>query len=325
MGSHDRSSPEVLEAVRIGCEEVACRARFVRIRTERLRSYARELLEGSTPGGLDPAAHFLGHGEDTVAFFVVLDTINFGSGCFPLLRKRPGSSGYFTIATSLTERFRTRGPWTADELAAMRPEECAAVFGQEDGPADVQELMVWFARALRDLGHYVRSFGGRCAGLVEAAGQSASTLVALLARMPLFRDVAWYRGVEVPFYKRAQLLASDLALAFEGREWGRFDDLDRLTMFADNLVPHVLRVDGVLEYDEGLLTRIERGDLIPAGSEEEVEIRACAVHAVEILVRECHALGAAMPSHRLDAVLWTRGQAARYKALPRHRTRTTAY
>ena len=29
-----------------------------------------------------------------------------------------------------------------------------------------------------------------------------------------------------------------------------FDDLDRLTIFADNLVPHVLRCDGVLVYEE---------------------------------------------------------------------------
>ena len=39
------------------------------------------------------------------------------------------------------------------------------------------------------------------------------------------------------FYKRAQIVASDLALAGVAE----FDDLDRLTIFADNLVPHVLR------------------------------------------------------------------------------------
>ncbi len=38
------------------------------------------------------------------------------------------------------------------------------------------------------------------------------------------------------FYKRAQIVASDLALAGVAR----FADLDRLTIFADNLVPHVL-------------------------------------------------------------------------------------
>ncbi len=40
--------------------------------------------------------------------------------------------------------------------------------------------------------------------------------------------------------------AADLAAAFRGQGPGRFRDLDRLTLFADNLVPHVLRREGVL-------------------------------------------------------------------------------
>ena len=55
-------------------------------------------------------------------------------------------------------------------------------------------------------------------------------------------------------------------------------------MFADNLVPHVLRLDGILRFDPELVARIDREELIEHGSAEEVEIRACAVHAVELLV-----------------------------------------
>ena len=54
---------------------------------------------------------------------------------------------------------------------------------------------------------------------------------------------------------------SDLALAGVAE----FHDLDRLTIFADNLVPHVLRVDGVLRYDPALAARIDAGELIPPG------------------------------------------------------------
>jgi putative queuosine salvage protein len=98
-----------------------------------------------------------------------------------------------------------------------------------------------------------------------------------------------------------------------------FSDLDRLTIFADNLVPHVLRVDGVLRYDPALGARIDAGELLPPG-EEEREIRACAVHACELLSRR---LG--MPARVLDAALWNRGQAWKYKSVPRHRTRTVYY
>ena len=117
----------------------------------------------------------------------------------------------------------------------------------------------------------------------QAAG-SAATLVETLANMPLYRDESRYAGRMIPFYKRAQITASDLASAFGGKGFGAFRDLDDLTLFADNLVPHVLRCAGVLIYDAALALRIDAAENIEAGSRPEVEIRAVAVHAVERLV-----------------------------------------
>ena len=68
-------------------------------------------------------------------------------------------------------------------------------------------------------------------------------------------------------------MPNDLALAGVAQ----FADLDRLTIFADNLVPHVLRVDGVLRYEPGLAALIDSERLLPAG-EAEREIRAYALH-----------------------------------------------
>jgi hypothetical protein len=93
-------------------------------------------------------------------------------------------------------------------------------------------------------------------------------------------------------------------------------------MFADNLVPHVLRLDEVLWFDPELVARIEAGELIEHGSPEEVEIRACAVEAVERIVA---ARGGELTAAAVDQLLWTRGQGPRYKARPRHRSRCTAY
>ena len=143
--------------------------------------------------------------------------------------------------------------------------------------------------------------------------------------MPFFRDVSTYRRHEVPLYKRAQILTTDLAIAFDGQGPGAFHDLDRLTIFADNLVPHVLRVDGLLKYNSELLARIERGELIPAGSPEEVEMRAVTVHAVERIVDELRTSGVPVTARDLDYLLWNRGAGEVYKALPRHRTRTVFY
>jgi hypothetical protein len=275
----------------------------------------------------DAATHYLGQGGDTAAFFVTLDTINFGSGYFPHLAKRPGMSGYFTVAASLNDYYRSHGPLAADVLAKLRVDDCTRIFAQDPANMPVRELMQLFATALNNLGIYLlQDFDGTFTTLIKSAGGQAERLVQLLIQMPFFNDAESYAGNDVLFFKRAQLMAADLALAFNGQGLGHFTDLDRLTMFADNLVPHVLRIDGLLNYDESLAHRIDTEQLIPAGSPEEVEMRACALHVVELLGQELRSKGQAITSMQLDYLLWNRGQEPNYKrAKPRHRTRTVFY
>ena len=322
------SPADVFDRIRAACRAVAEAAHSVRIDPTALTRCADRLGTLPTLSPVyDQDAHFHGRPDDTVAYIVALDAVNFGSGYFPHLAKRPGRSGYFTVAMALADRFHRHGPFRADELATLTPAACAVVFGQDPREPVVAELMALFAAAWNDLGRdLLRRFGGSFPRLVEAADGSAARLVEILDAQPFFHDVASYDGREVPFFKRAQLLASDLALALDGQGWGRFADLDRLTIFADNLVPHVLRLDGVLCFDPDLVARVEREELIDAGSQEEVEIRACAVHAVELLAAELRARGRAVTARDLDIHLWTRGQAAAYKTGGRrHRTRCVYY
>jgi Potential Queuosine, Q, salvage protein family len=123
--------------------------------------------------------------------------------------------------------------------------------------------------------------------------------------MPFFAD----RG----FYKRAQIAGNDLVLAGVAG----FADVDRLTVFADNLLPHVLRTEGVLHYAPELAARVDAGEELPAGGEQERELRACAVHACEGIAARF-----GVPPRTLDNWLWNRG-----RGLPGrpHRTRTVFY
>ncbi len=321
------SDEDIFDRIRMAAAEVARQATFVRLVDARIAPYAASLATAGLPTPVyDTAHHAQGSVAETVAFQLTLDTVNFGSGYFPHLRKRPGMSGYLTVASSLKERWDRQGPLTGTDLRAMTANDCAVLFGQEGNSGPAQELMGLFAEALNDLGAWL---GGRYdddpLGPIEDAGHSAARLVELVSEMPFFRDVSTYRGHEVPLYKRAQILVTDLAIACDGQDPGSFHDLDRLTIFADNLVPHVLRVDGVLAYEDELLERIERGELIPAGSPEEIEIRAVALHAVERIAAELGASGVSATARELDYLLWNRGAGAQYKALPRHRTRTVFY
>jgi hypothetical protein len=291
-------------------------------------AYAAALDPARTPiPTYDREHHYHSDDHEALARFVLaLDAINFGSGYFPSLRKRPGMSGYFTVASRLKDAWEGETPYDAERLAALTAVEVAALLGQDlDHPVRA-ELMELFARALRDLGrHLLARHEGSALALVESCDGSGERLVAELIAMPLFRDVARYRGDEIPFYKRAQIAVSDLALAFEGEGPGSFGDLDRLTIFADNLVPHVLRVDGLLVLSPALEACVAAGDEVSAGSPEEVELRALALHAVELMVAGLRAEGLPVRAQQLDLLLWNRGQAQRYRKIPRHRTRTPFY
>jgi hypothetical protein len=292
--------------VRSACARVAARARAVRVVEAAVEPYAATLPAQSPPapdlGGADLEAR--------AAFSLTLNAVNFGSGWFPTLRKPRGLSGFRTVEAGL----RAHGPWPAAALARIEAPEVAAAFGQD--PA--HELMALFARALRELGERVLAeHDGSFLALARSGDGSAVALAERLAAWPTWHDVSTHDGEPVPFFKRAQIAAADVALA----GLAPTDDLAALTLFADNLVPHVLRLDGVLEVDPELEDRIGRGELLEHGSPEEVELRACAVHAVELLV----AAHGATTATAVDNVLWHRGGGARYKAVPRHRARTTAY
>ncbi|MDQ6835560.1 MAG: queuosine salvage family protein [Actinomycetota bacterium] len=304
------------DRVRAACARVAARARHVRIDAQRIAPYAAALPATADVPGPDPTAHYFdGPPEAVSAFILCLDAINFGSGWWPTVRKRNGRSGYLTMASGLADRFRARGPWTAEELAGIELREIAEVLGQDPE----HELMPLYAAALRDLGQRVAmDMHGRFAAVAESADESAVVLATRLSGWNCFSDTSTYDELEVPFFKRAQLACADLQAAGVAR----FGDVHRLTAFADNLVPHLLALDGVLNLDRDLARRIEAGELLVHDSPEEVELRACALHAVELLSEAAqHRLCPA----EIDMVLWTRGQEPRAKARPRPRSRTTAY
>jgi hypothetical protein len=302
------SSVSLPDEVRAACAWVAGRARSVRIQ-EAIEEYAASL---PGPEAEAEPAPFAGDPETAAAFAICMNAINFGSGWWPTIRKRPRQSGYGTMAAGVSERFASTGPWTIGELEAMDATAIAGVVGQDSE----HPLMPQFAAALRDVGDHIRSdHGERFLGPAEAA-KSIPELAATFAAWDSFADASHYNGREVPLYKRAQLAAADLHRA------GVADlpNLDRLTAFADNLIPHVLRVDGVLHLDPDLTARIEAEALLQHGSPEEVELRACAVQAIELL-----AATSPLTPAEIDSALWNRGRAEHYKALPRPRSRNRAY
>jgi hypothetical protein len=124
-------------------------------------------------------------------------------------------------------------------------------------------------------------------------------------------------------------------------------------MFADYRVPQLLRHAGVLRYSTSLARRVDAFEELQAGSDEETEIRALTIVAVDLLHSQLLLLrekvadvdAASSPSDTLDALaqsaspaspralmvieldwlLWQKGEAIKSEISPHHRTRTIYY
>jgi hypothetical protein len=260
-----------------------------------------------------------------VAFVLIRDCVNFGSGFHPELVKRAGLSGARTIEAALLEHVRADGVPDGRWLAEVTPEGCAEMFGQPRHGAPL-ELMTMFATAWREFGVLLcERYDGQTAGLVEAAGDRAARMIELLGQLPCWRDIARFEELAVPFLKRARLsvLGLEVAARMHGRR--RFADIADVPIFADNLIPHVLKVDGLLRFHPELDARIDQGRLLEPGSPEEVSIRAGAVAVCARLASAAASAGRGIMPLEVASRLWKRGQQPRYKARPRHRARCFAY
>ncbi|OQO05712.1 hypothetical protein B0A48_09805 [Cryoendolithus antarcticus] len=123
--------------------------------------------------------------------------------------------------------------------------------------------------------------------LIEQADHSAGKLVNMLAEyFPCFRDETRFEDRRVRFLKRAQIFVADLWAAFDGKGYGRFDDIEQLTMFADYRVPQMLYNLSMLQYSPPLSARIRRHEEIPHGHSWEIELRGCSIWAVELMRRQ---------------------------------------
>jgi hypothetical protein len=321
-----REVKNYFDYVRDGFANVAQLAEHVHIHEDRLEDYALALPECPPENTLDADHHYYGDEEGTAAYILTLDSINFGSGYEPHLVaegwKLIDHSLYYSISTRLKQYFDKNGPIEAGKLKTIGTQECMELLELHPEGAYSAAFAGLCARSLNDLGETVcTSFEHSYHKLVRSARGSANEMMSILTRMNHFNDIHRYKGFDVPFYKRAQITIADLQLAYASFGVDLFHDIDQLTMFPDNGVPHVLRIDGILEYEPELATRIDKGEEVPSGSEEEVEIRAMAGLAVEKIshIKGMNAMG-------VDHVLWHRSVENNiYRQKSPHRTLSLFY
>lgn len=316
----------MLDAVLPSCRAAAAASRLVAIDRDRLGAFAAEIAPLLPREMRHTPQHLAGTAEEVVAYFLVLDSLNFGSAFLPRLRSYRGESGYFAIAASLRDWFLAEG---VPDPAALRAVDAAAagrILAQDHEDEALQPLILWCARALRELGAFIDAeLDGQPINLVRRADGRAAAMVALLLRMPMFRDVSRLMDRDVHLLKRAQILVHDIAIAADGEQWFALEGLETLTIFADNMIPAVLEAHGLLRYRPALAARIRDGGVLRQGSRAEVELRANAIVACEWLRETLERAGIATTAREVDFALWNLGEGGPSSRYRTHRTPTWFY
>lgn len=136
-----------------------------------------------------------------------------------------------------------------------------------------------------------------------------------------FEDGSNYDRHDVLFYKRAQLLTSDILHVMEAKEKIEVD-YSHLIGCADYKIPQVMRCHGMLEFTKDLEERIDNKVELPENSKEEIEIRANDLAIINYIYEK---LNRKISRMDINDFIWLLGQDKSKMTKPYHRTLTKHY
>jgi len=266
--------------------------------------------------------------ETLLRYLFVIDTLNY---CF----WPNGGYEYYTLAQNLYKTLKDQKKFfEIDNLVKMTPEQLKKNIFKCDFC-----LLNERARMIREVFTIIKNkYDGLCYNFVKACNKDATKLVKqVVDEFWCFRDQAIYNGEQIFFYKRAQILVSDIYLAYldikEAKKTNEENDIinftkntiSQLTMFADYRVPQILRAKGLLKYDKHLTDLVDNKKELAHGGKEEIEIRAATIQTVEQIKKMLKEHGREAMSIEVDVYLWEEGEKIKDKVAPHHRTLSIFY
>lgn len=310
----------ICDLVRDTCTRVAKKAKDVKIDVTRLLEFCQEISQKPVyVKYFDCPDHIsIEESEENIAAYVfIMDALNF---CF-----WPSSWEYADLSKAISKAIQKDANFGKPEnLAKLSLDQFKSeVFEGLDFP-----LMEERHRAVVEIGKVTQEyFKGSFLEIIKSVDYDAPKLLDLIARFFLkFQDHSIYEGEQIFFYKRGQILVGDLYGAFDQKQGEtQIKNVDRLTCFADYRIPQILRHKGVLVYSENLKKMIDGKIELIHGCPEEVEIRACMVHAVELMRDELRKAGVNWTAVEVDWLLWQVGEEMRHDIPPHHRTLSIYY
>jgi len=318
----------IFDKVRNSTKKVIANAEFIKMDLNNLYKLANSLnaKEIKKFYKYEGDFYFKGKNEELLNYIFTLNAINFGSGLSSTWenKRKYKNSSFKSVALSLRKLAQSKVVLDANFAKNVTEEKVAEIIKLNAN----FELVKMFTKSLNELGKFIHERYGSYSNLINSFKPKtrANDLVMLLYKnLSCYRDVYRFNNFDVYFLKRAQILVNDLYLAFDGKGYGEIEDVNKLTMFADNLLPHFFRINEILIYNNSLLQKINNGVLIKKGSKEEIEIRAFAVQVVEKLKELLNKKSSNLISAEIDWYIWEKAHDEKYKKIPRHKTKTFFY
>lgn len=287
--------------------------------------------------------------EDSIGFCFVMDSINF---CF-----WPNSFEYENLVTNIKTAMKTQlGIFSPASILKMTEKEFGALVFK--GLTDNLEQIPERFRLLQEMAGVVNShFNGSYTEMIYQSGYDSDRLLDMIvSRMTGFQDHGVYKGKQVFYYKRAQILVGDInevlvmfkkTLIYKSfnsinnsrlkipekhldmlskMKKNGLQNIENLTCFADYRVPQVLNYFEVINYSENLQKKITNKTEIASGSEEEAEIRGAMIRVVEMIKAHLDSkFNKKLMSIEIDWILWQYGEKNLDKMPNHHRVLTVFY
>lgn len=316
---------EILENIKL----VSNNSKHVRINKERIPKFCKDFNLNEMRHWIRACPLNLSRetDEEKLNFLLVFNSISFcywGEPKWAVEYKGKEYDGSWGMIASLERALD-------DGKDILNPKFLAAISEEELGSSlrgNVEiPLLAERCRILNEIGTALnKKFDGNFSNLVnEANGDGIKLLNLIISNFPSFNDFSRYAGKNIYFYKRAQLLVSDIHQLFEGRGHGSLKNMGKITACADYKLPWVLRRFRVMSYSTELANKIDNKIQIKKGSEEEIEIRANTIMACELIKEELRKNNSKIDSIQVNDYLWLMGQKRAHDDEPYHRTLTTFY
>ncbi len=319
------AEPKVLETTRIAVEK----SKYVKIDREKITEFAKTFKHRNVLHWLSGSPLSFSHlsDEEKLNFLLVFNSTSFcywGDPKWMVEYRGERYDGSWGMVAAILRALENGKPiLDAKYRSKISRREYQEILG---GNVEIPLFEERWKITKEVAAHLMKNNGGSFTEFVKQAnGDAVKLLGHIIRNFPSFDDTAIFYGQKIEFYKRAQLLVADIYQLFDRKGYGNLTNAERLTACADYKLPQSLRTLGIISYTKSLAEKVDSKTPLIHGEQEEIDIRANTIWAIEFIRQELEKIGKRVMPIGINDHLWLMGQDKSKHEKPYHRTVTAAY